>query len=198
MKTLTIALAFLMTFSLPVMAQDFGRGDAAYDAGDYITALKEWTPLAEAGDVKAQYNLGEMYALGRGVPQDHDESVKCNRLSTEQGYAMAQNELAIIYDRGLGVIQDYAEAVKWYRLAAAQGNAVAQNNLGVMHELGESVPQDNDYRPKPNTNWDKRVVPFLVRVDLSQVRLVKNPDTTRTQNSLNEKSHPKAACNVLN
>jgi TPR repeat protein len=91
MKTLTIALAFLMTFSLPVMAQDFGRGDAAYDAGDYITALKEWTPLAEAGDVKAQYNLGEMYALGRGVPQDHDESVKWNRLSAEQGYAMAQN-----------------------------------------------------------------------------------------------------------
>ena len=49
MKNLTIALAFLLTFSLPVSAQDFQKGLAAYNAGDYATALKEWKPLAEDG-----------------------------------------------------------------------------------------------------------------------------------------------------
>tara|TARA_B110000908_G_C9988822_1_gene328830 strand:+ start:202 stop:345 length:144 start_codon:yes stop_codon:yes gene_type:complete len=46
MKNLTIAIAFLMTFSLPVSAQDYAKGLTAYSAGDYDTALKEWTPLA--------------------------------------------------------------------------------------------------------------------------------------------------------
>jgi len=30
----------------------------AYHSGDYATALREWTPLAEQGDASAQNNLG--------------------------------------------------------------------------------------------------------------------------------------------
>tara|TARA_B100000780_G_scaffold263065_1_gene216693 strand:+ start:37 stop:243 length:207 start_codon:yes stop_codon:yes gene_type:complete len=66
MKHLTIILAFLMTLSSPVAAQDFQKGSAAYQAGDFATALQEWTPLADAGDATAQYNLGIMYRQGQG------------------------------------------------------------------------------------------------------------------------------------
>ena len=59
-KHLTVILAFLMTLSSPVAAQDFQKGFAAYNAGDYATALQEWKPLAEAGNVVAQNNLGLM------------------------------------------------------------------------------------------------------------------------------------------
>ena len=96
MKNLIIAIAFLMTFSLPVMAQDFQKGLAAFNAGDYATALKEWTPLAEAGGYVAQYNLGYMYAKGIGVPQDYAEAVKLYQLSAEQGFASAQNNLSYV------------------------------------------------------------------------------------------------------
>jgi len=41
-----MVLAFLMTLSSPVVAQDFQKGLAAAQAGDYATALQEWTPLA--------------------------------------------------------------------------------------------------------------------------------------------------------
>ena len=34
-----------MTLSSPVAAQDFDKGFAAAEAGDYATALKEWAPL---------------------------------------------------------------------------------------------------------------------------------------------------------
>ena len=37
--------------------------------GDFATALREWTPLAEQGHATAQYNLGFMYDSGEGVPQ---------------------------------------------------------------------------------------------------------------------------------
>ena len=66
-----MVLAFLMTLSSPVAAQDFQKGLAAAQAGDFATALQEWKPLAEAGDVDAQYNLGIMYDNGDGVPQDY-------------------------------------------------------------------------------------------------------------------------------
>jgi TPR repeat protein len=39
---------------------DFQKGLTAYDSGDYATALREWTPLAEQGYADAQYNLGVM------------------------------------------------------------------------------------------------------------------------------------------
>ena len=143
MKHFTIILAFLMTLSSPVAAQDFQKGVTAYQARDYATALQEWTPLAEAGDSAAQNNLGLMYRKGDGVPQDYKEAVKWYRLAAEQGGVNAQYNLGVMYDNGDGVPQDYKEAVKWYRLAAEQGDAKAQNNLGFMYQIGQGVLQDN-------------------------------------------------------
>ena len=37
---------------------DFSDGIAAYNRGDYATALKEFKSLAEQGDAAAQYWLG--------------------------------------------------------------------------------------------------------------------------------------------
>jgi len=85
MKHITILLALLMTLSSPVAAQDFQKGSTAYNAGDYVTALQEWTPLAEAGYDVAQYNLGFMYEYGQGVLQDYAEAVKWYRLAAEMG-----------------------------------------------------------------------------------------------------------------
>jgi hypothetical protein len=39
--------------------------------GDYATVVSEWRPLAEQGDIKAQIDLGLMYAEGRDGPQDY-------------------------------------------------------------------------------------------------------------------------------
>ncbi len=50
------------------------EGFAAYKRGDYATALREWRPLAEQGDADAQYNLGNIYKNGKGVPQDYAQA----------------------------------------------------------------------------------------------------------------------------
>ena len=143
MKHISILLAFLVTLSAPVAAQDYQKGYAAYNAGDYTTALQEWTPLAEAGDTNAQYNLGQMYRRGQGVPQDNAEAVNWYTLAAEQGHANAQFNVGYSYSHGYGVAQDYKEAVRWYTLAAEQGVADAQHNLGIMYVKGEGVLQDN-------------------------------------------------------
>ena len=62
----------LIMLAAPISAQDFQKGLEAAQSGDFATALKEWTPLAEGGDSVAQYNLGLMYYNGWGDPQDYD------------------------------------------------------------------------------------------------------------------------------
>ncbi|BDV00460.1 hypothetical protein TDMWS_05450 [Thermodesulfomicrobium sp. WS] len=131
----------LVSLTPPALA-GFDEGLAAYDRGDYATALKEWRPLAEQGHAGAQNKLGVMYAKGQGVSKDDAEALKWFRKAAEQGYAAAQGALGFMYGDGRGVPQDYAEAVKWYRKAAEQGDTKAQNNLGAMYKNGRGVPQD--------------------------------------------------------
>lgn len=137
-----IALLLVLGLSAPVLAGPFEDGVAAYDKGDYATAMRLWRLLADQGFANAQIGLGIMYDNGQGVPQDYAVAVKWYRLAADQGYAGAQNNLGVRYDEGLGVPQDYATAVKWYRLAADRGDANAQKNLGAMYEKGKGVPQD--------------------------------------------------------
>jgi len=139
-KALGIVFLFLV-LGLPVLA-DLRAGQAAYDAGDYATALNEFLPLAQRGDAVAQLDLGWMYFSGRGVPQDSKEAVRWYRAAAEQGEPNAQVNLGWMYDHGRGVPQDYTEAVRWYRAAAEQGDSGGQVDLGRMYENGLGVSQD--------------------------------------------------------
>ena len=140
---LTVSLA-LGSFGVG-LSGDFQKGLDAAQRGDYNTALKEWTSLAEQGYAKAQFNVGIMYDNGQGVLQDYKTAVKWYILSAEQGYAKAQYNLGFMYHNGQGIPQDYKTAVKWYKLAAEQGFAKAQYNLGGMYALGQGVIEDKVY-----------------------------------------------------
>jgi TPR repeat protein len=139
--TTLVILTGLIGSGGAVWAQDYDKGLKAAQSGDFVTALKEWKPLAEQGDARAQYNLGLMYAKGMGATQDYAEAVKWYRKAVEQGHASAQYNLGVMYRDGEGVTQDYAEAVKWFRKAADQEHAKAQYNLGAMYRDGNGVTQ---------------------------------------------------------
>ena len=79
---------------------DFQKGLAAAKSGDFATALREWTPLAEQGDALAQSSLGFMYHKGKGVPQNFETAVKWYRLAAKQGNAYAQYNLGLMYRNG--------------------------------------------------------------------------------------------------
>ena len=141
MKTLFIMplLLLLSLISFPSWSADFDKGNTAAKKGDFATAVKEWTPLAEQGDARAQVSLGMLYVSGApGVAQDDDKiGVKWITLAAEQEYADAQVILGMMYEKGKGVQQDDEAAVKWYTLAAEQGNARAQLKLDEMYEKGK-------------------------------------------------------------
>ena len=138
-----LILIVLLGSAGPSAYADFNKGQAAYDRGDYATALREWKPLAEQGHAEAQFSLGRMYANGQGVPQDDKAAAQWYRLAAEQGNARAQaGGPGWMYRKGKGVPQDDKVAAQWYRLAAEQGYAPAQKGLAEMYLRGTGVPQD--------------------------------------------------------
>ncbi len=109
---------FILGLMAPAWA-GFYKGVAAYNRGDYATALREYRKAAEQGVADAQFNLGLMYGNGHGVPQDYAKALQWYRKAAEQGDAEAQYNLGFMYDNGLGVPQDYMQAHLWYNLAAS-------------------------------------------------------------------------------
>jgi TPR repeat protein len=63
MKRLLILPVLLLTLLVgtPAFSADLRKGLTAAQSGDYATALREWTPLAEQGDASAQTLVGAMY-----------------------------------------------------------------------------------------------------------------------------------------
>jgi len=111
--------------------------------GDYARAEQIARPLAEKGDARAQYLLGQLFAKGLGRPQNPYEAVRWYRRAAEQGDPESQAALGQSYEYGRGVSRNYAEAARWYRMGADRGQVEAQFLLGRMYERGYGVAQDN-------------------------------------------------------
>lgn len=107
------------------------------------TQLALWlAPRAEHGDALAQYRLGTLYALGKGVAQDYARAAPLLRAAAESGLAEAEYDYAVLCEKGFGVAKDPAQAIAWYRKAAAQGNADAALSLGYAYAKGIGVDRD--------------------------------------------------------
>ena len=65
--TLFIAISRFFGSLNIVFGNDLKRAIEAYNRGNFKTAFAYLKPLAEKGDMYGQFNLGLMYALGRGV-----------------------------------------------------------------------------------------------------------------------------------
>ncbi len=124
-QTLRELLFFFLALAIVVFS---GRSQTA-DAEQKQSRYKEMM-RAEQGAAKVQFNLGNMYFEGKGVPQDYQEAAKWYRKAAEQGYVEAQRLFGDMHAAGKGIPQDDQEAVKWYHKAAEQGDAASQYNLG--------------------------------------------------------------------
>jgi TPR repeat protein len=82
---------------------------------------------ARAGILQAQFEMGERYFQGLGVPKDYAQAVAWFREAANHGHTAAQGILAMMYFLGRGVAADPAEAYKWAILAASTGDTEAVN-----------------------------------------------------------------------
>lgn len=100
-----------------------------YDAAVY------W--LQKAGNHgQAQYELGNLYFQGLGVPESEEKALALYQKAAEQGHADAANNLADMYLNGEGTTVDESLALYWFTQAANAGVVEAMFTLGIMYEQG--------------------------------------------------------------
>ena len=117
---------------------------SAVDNKDYAKAFELFTPLAEAGNPEAQYNLAMLYRTGKGTQKDLSASYVWFRRAADQGIPDAQYYVGFMFDSGEGVEKSPKYASVWYRKAAEQGHGLAQINLGFLYANGSGVQQDTE------------------------------------------------------
>jgi TPR repeat protein len=125
-----------------LMAQAPGHAPASPPEMISDVDLQQLMRLGAQGNASAQNQLGQLYANGRGVPQDYTAARRWFEKAAAQGHGWAQNQLGQLSADGLGVPQDYKKARQWWEQAAAHGVAQAQYNLGQLHANGRGGPQD--------------------------------------------------------
>ena len=153
-RALLVALILITGAAQPASAGAFEDGFAAYQSGDYPTALRLWMPLARQGNARAQLYLGFMYEDGQGVPQNYAEAVKWYRLAADQGNARAQSNLGFMYEKGQGVPQNFLLVHMWYNLANAGGLADSAKNRDLIAakmtpaQIAEAQRLAAEWKPK--------------------------------------------------
>lgn len=136
-----VSCALVSGFASPVWA-DYEDGVNAAFAGDYDTALKEFTAAAENGLDLAQYNLAILYFTGQGVERDLGKAFHWTEAAALQGHVNAQFNLGSLYMEGDGVARDVSKAVEWFGRAARAGHPDAAYFLADIYNRGDGVKRD--------------------------------------------------------
>ena len=106
-------------------AADFSVGVAAFDAGDHAEAWLQFWMLAKDGDSAAQYNVGQFYREGIGIPADLREARRWYEKAAAQGHALAEYALGVMFENGDGGRRDLPAARMWYGRAKEKKVAAA-------------------------------------------------------------------------
>ncbi len=97
--------------------------------GDWPDAWFGFWTLARQGDPIAEFDLAQLYRLGRGIPQDLQQAFYWYGKAAAQGHAYAEFNLGVMYELGQATPRDLDQARAWYGRAAAQDIAAATDAL---------------------------------------------------------------------
>ncbi|GGF45346.1 hypothetical protein GCM10011611_59740 [Aliidongia dinghuensis] len=130
--------------TVPPEQASLPAAEAAFNQHKFPDAYAQAKPLADRGDVKAEWLLYRMYFQGGyNFSRDLDEAVRWLTKAAEQGDAEAQVTLSLDYANGYGGIPvNDPLSLKWARAAADQNYAGGQRVLGYLYEVGRGVPKD--------------------------------------------------------
>lgn len=138
LRSLQIAVLTGALLASPVWAQSVQTGIEAWQKADYKSAVEIWRPLAENGDADAQFNLGQAYRLGRGVPVNLAVAQTWLTRSAGKGHVDAQTTLGLLlFDSG-----DRETGIRWLGSAAEKGDPRAMLVYGTALFNGDGIKRN--------------------------------------------------------
>jgi len=166
-------------------------GRQALERGKYEEAVKQFRPLAEAGDPDAQSHLASMYYVGRAVDKDYKQAFSWYRRAAEQGHVDSQYSLGNMYLLGEGVQQNNHLAALWYNKAAQQGHVAASHNLlslkRMLEQTGETIDIQEETEvaalaPVPREQVTPQIVAEPATGVVTEERAAEEPSVPVTSN----------------
>lgn len=126
MKKFLLMLAAISAPSAPARADLYDEAMAAYERGDFDTAVKALRSVAEQGNPAPGLPLRLDVRRWAWGPAGFRRGGRSGIAEPAQlGEKSAQYNLASMYDAGVGVPQDSLRAYVWFALSIASGNASA-------------------------------------------------------------------------
>jgi len=155
----------LPDINIPFWTDDFKTAKKAYNRGNYDKALKYFRKCSDDGNFAADWYLGHMYRLGRGVPRD-DATAYSYYSRVADHYDPDETDLTRLritvdamvqiadYQRSgaasAGIPQNAPAAAQTYlKIAITYGHPAAQYALGVMNIKGEGMKPN----PQQGLKW---------------------------------------------
>ena len=105
-------------------ADELAQARALAVGGRPAEAVVIWTRLAEAGNSRAQTNLGACHANGLGTPVDPAAARHWLQRGAQSGDMLGQRNLGTLL-----LPEDREAAAVWYRKAAEAGDVISQDQL---------------------------------------------------------------------
>lgn len=109
---------------------------------DYQNALASYQHAADQHHPVGQFDLGLIYAKGKGHAVDFAKAEELYQQAADAGMSQAMVELAGLYFNGSLGARDEDKALSWYKKAAAQGDRDALYQLGLLSETGVATSLD--------------------------------------------------------
>lgn len=98
MKKLTLVMLLLAGFGT-VHADELADAQKLWDNKDFYKSFQIFNKLAEAGNVNAQLQLGEMYGFGEGTAEDTEKATYWLKQAAAKGHPEAAASLALVQER---------------------------------------------------------------------------------------------------
>ncbi|NQW45593.1 MAG: sel1 repeat family protein [Deltaproteobacteria bacterium] len=137
-----------LLFGLPIILISTLFGQSALElfgaSGEFevLPYSEELLSKANAGDVKAQVQVGIAYYEGLKIERNNKKAVEWFMKSAEQKSSVGEALLAMCYKQGDGVTQDFKKAFELFQKSAKKGDLLGQFGLGVCYTVGEGVPEN--------------------------------------------------------
>ena len=111
----------------------YRAADAAYDAGEYATALRLFAQCVDLGESAAMTRLAIMHELGQGTPADIEASIAWDLKAIDAGSRASTFNIATTYRR-CGEIR---AARHWFERALDAGYGEAAIELAKLYSVSD-------------------------------------------------------------
>ncbi len=124
---------------------NLSSGIAAFETKSFTQAKMFLAPLAEEGNVEAQYRMAIMAQNGLSMVENPLMAYKYMKAAAEGGLGLALHGLGFMYLEGECVEQDTEKAIYWFKKAAQEHELIgSMTTLGMIYFEGRGVPRDEE------------------------------------------------------